>query len=105
MPLSFQSIKELRDRIELLPSPPPWKEREVSVPGGVTKNKLTLLYRDGLEVFKFLYGNPLFRDHMDYAPRKEYADEKKTERLYTEMMTGDLAWEAQVSGSSQTDLC
>ena len=96
-PLSFFSAREMRVRIENLPSPPRWKEVEVSIEGGTTRDPLTFYYRDGLESFKFLFGNPLFRDHMEYVPRREYTDESKKERLYSEMMTGDLAWSLQVA--------
>lgn len=90
----------MRARIERLPSPPRWKEAEVEVQGGSTKKPLTLFYRDGLECFKFLFGNPLFRDHMDYAPRREYSTNDGRERLYNEIMTGDLAWSLQVRNLS-----
>lgn len=86
----------MRARIELLPSPPRWKEVEVQVPGGTTKVPLTLFYRDGLECFKFLFGNPLFLNHMDYVPRREYTSDDKKERLYNELMTGNLVWSLQV---------
>ena len=46
-----------------------------------------------------LFGNPLFVNHMDYVPRREFASEEKQERLYNEMMTGDLAWNLQVGVS------
>ena len=55
-----------------------------------------LLYRDALECFKFQFADPLFADHMDYIPRREYADKRKAERLYNEIMTGDRAWNLQV---------
>ena len=58
---------------------------------------MTLYFRDALECFKSLFGNPLFSGHMDFVPRREYADEEKTERLYNEIMTGDRAWALQVS--------
>ena len=96
-PLSFFSAREMRARIENLPSPPRWKETEVSIGGGSTRDPLTLYYRDGLECFRFLFGNPLFLDHMEYAPRREFTAGEKPERLYNEMMTGDRPWDLQVS--------
>ena len=87
----------MRARIENLPSPPRWKGVEVSIEGGVTKDPLTLFYRDGLECFKFLFGNPLFLDHMEYVPRREFTTGEKPERLYNEMMTGDRVWALQVN--------
>ena len=99
-PLSFCSAQEMRARIEHLPSPPRWKEVEVGVEGGTTKDPLTLYYRDGLECFEFLFGNPLFLDHMEYIPRHEFTTGESSERLYNEMMTGDRAWDLQVSSIS-----
>ena len=87
----------MRARIESLPSPPRWKEVEVGIKGGTTKDPLTLFYRDGLECFKFLFGNPLFLDHIDYVPRREFTTGEKPERLYNEMMTGNRAWALQVN--------
>ncbi|KAH8102792.1 hypothetical protein DFH11DRAFT_1521671, partial [Phellopilus nigrolimitatus] len=92
---SFTSCKEMREKIEKLPSPPKWKETKVSVKGGTTKKPLTLLYRDGLECFKYLFGNPLFQNHMDFIPRRVYTDNTQKERLYSEIMTGDYVWDVQ----------
>ena len=104
-PFSFSSSREFKTRIELLPSPPRWKADEIKIEGGDTKDPLTLYYRDGLDCFKFLLANPLFADYMDYAPRREYADENQSERLYNEMMTGDLAWTLQVREPSFHNRC
>ena len=87
----------MRARSGLLPATVPWKQAEVQVRGGVTTESMTLYFRDALECFKSLFGNPLFSGHMDFVPRCEYADEEKTERLYNEIMTGDRAWALQVS--------
>ena len=95
--MSFSSAREMRARAGLLPSTVPWKRVEVRVGGGVTVEPLTLYFRDAIECFKCLFGNPLFSGHMDFVPRHEYADEEKTERLYNEIMTGDRAWTLQVA--------
>ena len=87
----------MRARSGLLPATVPWKQAEVQVRGGVATESMTLYFRDALECFKSLFGNPLFSGHMDFVPRREYADEEKTERLYNEIMTGDRAWTLQVS--------
>ena len=94
--MSFSSAQEMRAHIELLPSPPAWKEVEVHVEGSTMKDPLTLYYCDGLECFKHIFGCPLYDKYMDYCPRREYTTEEKTERLYNEMMTGDRAWTLQV---------
>ena len=56
-----------------------------------------LYFRDALDCFKHLFGNPLFSDYMDFVPQREYADREKNECLYNEIMTGDRAWTLQVS--------
>ena len=93
---SFRSAQELRSRIEILPQTPVWMSCEVSVPGGSTKDPLRLVYRDGLECFSFLFGNPLFVNHMDYSPRRVWVDDNMESRIYDEPMTGDFAWNLQV---------
>ena len=95
-PLSFSSAQEMRARIEVLPSPPAWKEMEVHVEGGSTRDPLILYYRDGLECYKHIWGCPVYKNYMDYVPRREYTTEDKTERLYNEMFTADRAWALQV---------
>ena len=110
--LSFTSSRELRQRIDLLPDTVPWKQVVVRVSGGRTAQPLDLFYRPALDCFKFLLANPLFAEHMDFSPRHEYVDEDKSERLYNEIMTGNLAWDLQVWGFSslshyiiQSNLC
>lgn len=86
----------MRSRIEILPKTPAWKACEVVVQGGLTKDPLILLYRDGLECFSFLFGNPIFADHMDYSARRLWVDDTMESRIFDEPMTGDFAWELQV---------
>ncbi len=80
----------------MLPQPPAWKSRIVSVDGGTTKEPLVLFYRDGLEVFKFLFGNPLFKELQDYVPSKIWADFESDIRIPEGPFTGDLTFEIQV---------
>ena len=94
--LSFASSRELRQCIDLLPDTVRWKQAKVRVSGGRTARPLTFYYRSAFDCFKFLFGNPLFADYMDFVPRREYTDEDKSERLYNEIMTGDRAWTLQV---------
>ena len=66
----------------------------VHVEGGTTKKPLVLYYRDAVECLKFLIGNPVLRDHMDFVPRHEY--DADGDRLYNEMMTANGAHILQV---------
>lgn len=105
LPPSFSSAAQLRDRIELLPSPPQWRSRRVVVAGGLTAKPLTFFYRDGLECFKHLFGNPLFSEHMQYVSQRLWASAERSCRVYTEIMTGDLVWDVQVRASMTKPPC
>ena len=98
-PLSFTSARALRAKVELLPGGPCWKSKTIIMPGGATKTPLVLYYRDGLEVFRHIFGNPEFKNSMSFIPQKIYSNHNKEIRIYTEMFTGDWAWEAQVNMS------
>lgn len=60
-----------------------------------------LWYRDIVDIHKHLLGNPDLAKDSLYAPRKEYTDSSKKNRLYSEAMTGNWAWEKQVSSLPQ----
>lgn len=98
-PLSFTSAAELIDRIELLPKTPSWKYRTVTVEGGTTKKPITLYYRNGLECFRFLFGNPLFQDQMDFKPYTQFEggdDGQEGSILYGEIASGKYMMRVQV---------
>ncbi len=89
--------QELHTKIAMLPKPPAWKSCVVSVEGGTTKEPLVLFYRDGLEVFKFLFGNPLFEQLQDYVPTKIWADYENDIRIFEGPFTGGPHFRNQVS--------
>lgn len=79
-----------------LPKPPAWKSRIIALEGGTTTEPIELLFRDGLEVFRFLFGNPVFAGHQDFVPKKVWSDYKKEVRILEGPMTGDLVNAIQV---------
>ena len=81
----------MRGRIELLPGGPQWNflSLEQNCP---TKSPIRLFYRDPLQCISTLLRNPLHSDHLEFVPYKLYTNEFKTERVYTEWMSGDAAW-------------
>lgn len=83
-------------KLAKLPKPPPWKSKVVAVEGGTTKEPLRLFFREGLEVFKFLFANPLFAEHFNTVPTKVWADLNKENQLFGDGMEGLRAWEIQV---------
>lgn len=56
-----------------------------------------LYWRDGLEVVKHLFSNPVFASHMDYDPYREFEETPHgQEPVYGEFMSANRAWEIQV---------
>jgi hypothetical protein len=96
MHLSFQTAKDLRSRIEILPPGPKWK----ALPWATTyptKNPLTLYYRDPLECLQDLLSNPLVSDFIQFTPFRLWETAEKLMRIYTEWLSGDAAWRIQAS--------
>ncbi|KAI0037886.1 hypothetical protein FA95DRAFT_1506366, partial [Auriscalpium vulgare] len=93
--VSFRTAKQLRGKVELLPSGPRWKSKEVALPGFPTKSPMKLFYRDSLECLEGLFRNPLFDGHMDYRPKQVYTAAERAVRVFSEWMTGDVAWKMQ----------
>ena len=83
--------------MEILPKVPEWKSRTVELKGYPTGEPMHLFYRDALDCVEYLFRNPLFANHMDFCPVRRYRDAERTIRVYGEWMTGDVAWEMQVS--------
>lgn len=95
LPLSFRTAKDLRGRVELLPAGPKWKFQVLSTPDCPTKSPIRLFYRDPLECLESIFGHPHFAKHIDYTPRRVYKTAEKVVRVYSEWMTGSVAWEMQ----------
>ena len=51
-------------------------------------------YRNPVECIEFLMQQPAFREHMSYAPAKEFNDAE--ERIYSEVKSSDWWWNEQV---------
>lgn len=94
--LSYPSAHAFRSWIESLPDPPRWYCEEITVEGYKSKQPIYFYWRDALEVIEYIFGNPVFAPYMQYDPQRVWTDTTKTERIYSEYMTGDFAWKAQV---------
>jgi hypothetical protein len=62
---------------------PPWMDVEYEV-----------WFRDPLQVLKNQVANPDFKDAMDYSPKRVY---HKGKRQYSDLMSGNWAWDQAVS--------
>jgi len=54
----------------------------------------SLFHRNPVECIEFLVQQPAFREHMSYAPAKEFNDAE--ERIYSEVKSRDCWWNEQV---------
>lgn len=80
----------------MLPSPPQWKYQEVPTEFPTMK-KLQIFYRDAIECLQSLLSHPALADNIDFVPRKVYESAERAIRVYQGFMTGDHAWDLQVS--------
>ena len=73
---------------------PQWQSTKINVSGYETTEDAHLIWRDGLEVVKDLFSNPMFAKYMTYSPHKVRCGE---EREYSEFFTGTRVFAIQVS--------
>ncbi|KAF8130114.1 hypothetical protein EV363DRAFT_1399319 [Boletus edulis] len=92
--LSYRTAKELRARIERLPSGPPWlcKRLQTELP---MKQPIRLFYRPPLDCIQSLLSHPLLAPHISFVPRKIWTSAARVCRIYEDWMSGDQAWEIQ----------
>ena len=93
--LSFRTARALRKLIELLPSGPQWKRQSIK-PESPAKHDFQLFYRDAIECLQHLLHSPSLSGQIEFVPKKIYSAADRMERVYTEWLTGDRAWELQV---------
>lgn len=75
----------------MLPSGPKWQCKDIEIPEE-TNNKICLYYRNPLKCIQFLLHNPLYTDNIKFVPYHLYKSAQKQMRLYTEWLSGDVAW-------------
>ncbi|KAG6912215.1 hypothetical protein DXG01_016358, partial [Tephrocybe rancida] len=86
----FKSALKLRDAVESLPGGPEWKLVELNLKGYTTKKPIRLLYRDGLEAVRHLFGNPVFAHHMEFdGVYDEVLQGGRRQKEYSEFCTAD----------------
>lgn len=101
--LSFATKDELYNCVDGLPGGVGWHCQEIVQEGDLKDangkpltEKLEVWYRDPVECIKELLGNPMFKQHMAYAPTRIYRDPNGNIRQIDEMWTGDWWWKLQV---------
>ncbi|KAH9916094.1 uncharacterized protein BXZ73DRAFT_92534 [Epithele typhae] len=64
--------------------------------GGLLKEVAFLWKRDPVELTRELMGNPLFQEHIHFAPKRVFADAEGKQRVYKGMETTDWWWNTQL---------
>jgi hypothetical protein len=100
LPISFRTAKQLRGLAEMLPPGPQWRCQPWTYPHPTT-SPVKLFYRDAIECLESLFGNPLLADVINLAPFRVFKTAEKLTRLYSQWLSGDTAWEMQVSCLSE----
>ncbi|KAI6012907.1 hypothetical protein BKA83DRAFT_4130711 [Pisolithus microcarpus] len=96
LPLSFWTAKELRSRIELLPTTPHWNYRIIATSYPM-KSPAILYFHDSLECIEALFNHLYYADHMMYTPFRVFTSVERVIREFSEWMSGDMAWWMQMS--------
>ncbi len=78
--------------IDKLPGRPTFKSQDIQV-GNQTYQ---LHSRDVLDCIRAIFGDPEVARDLVYAPKYCYMDHERTQRVYSEMYTGDWWWSVQV---------
>ena len=95
--LLFATSNTLRPRMEDLPKVPAWKMQDISLTSYKTAKPIVLFYRDPLECIQALLRNPTFEGKWTFSARRVYDDSSQQNHVYSDWMSGDRAWSAQVS--------
>ena len=103
MPLSFHNNRSFWKKIDSLPAGAPWHLKSIHITGDRTDENgnfltedLELWFRNPVDVVRELFGNPLFKDLLNYRPYKMWMEEMGKTRCINEMWTADWWWELQV---------
>jgi hypothetical protein len=80
--------------MDSLPCFTEWKVSKIEFSGYKTVYPVELIWRDALEVVKQLFSDPIFANHMTYAP---HIVKVGNQREYGDYMSADMAWKIQVS--------
>jgi hypothetical protein len=89
---SFSTANVLRGWVEQLPDVPRWRHQTFTIPGYSTKSPITLYWRDGLEVIKHLFSNPVFANCMEFDAYR-LVERETNLQVFGEFMSAKYAWD------------
>lgn len=85
-------MNELNSIIDNLPGRPSFKCQDVYI----GKEWVQFYYRDIVQCIRAIYGDPEFAADLVFAPERHYVDSERTQRVYSDMHTGNWWWSIQV---------
>jgi len=95
--VSYHTVKDLNLIINNLPGRrPPFQCQDVLI----GNENLQFHFRDVLLCVRAIYGDPEFAQDLVFAPERHYVDQERTQRVYSEMYTGDWWWSVQVRNTT-----
>lgn len=80
----------------MLPSGPTWICETIQ-PKNPMKEPICIFYHNPLDCIQALLSNPLLASHISFVPRRVWTSAAKICRVYDEWLSGDSAWNIQVS--------
>jgi hypothetical protein len=99
----FHNSQLLFQKINALPSGPEWICELFQVEGDIVDEDaacqtgtVELWHQNPVECVQELIGNPMFKQHMKYAPYRLYMNKDSTDQCWDEMATGSWWWGIQV---------
>ncbi|KAJ7334948.1 hypothetical protein DFH08DRAFT_916210 [Mycena albidolilacea] len=93
--LSYSNIRGLHQIIDQIPERAVWATKTRSFPD-CPDEKYTIRHRDPLEAIRSLLGNPAHAKDIVYVPKQIFSSNKKDNRVFNEMWTGQW-WAAAQS--------
>ncbi|KAG2073150.1 hypothetical protein BDR04DRAFT_1011225, partial [Suillus decipiens] len=106
---SFHNNPLFLQKVDELPHGAAWSCKKVRVQGNQTDETGQPMHEDvklwmcnPVECIKDLIRNPLFKDHMVYAPARAYTDPTGLHRVIDDMWTTDWWGDKQASTGSKT---
>ncbi|KAF8511993.1 hypothetical protein JB92DRAFT_3174281 [Gautieria morchelliformis] len=99
---SYAGKRELLWKIDALPSGPEWTCHtfvvhgdQLDYNGEKCTEELDIWCRDPVACVNKLLANPLFREHMKFAPEKLFTDDSKEDQIINEVWTAQWWWDLQ----------
>jgi hypothetical protein len=93
--LSFHNVRAMNQKVDAMPDRAgKWKTTSLSFRERSDESEtFTIWHRDPVEAIKGLWKDPNLSPHMSFSPSKVYSDATKSDRIYSEMWTGQW-WHA-----------